>query len=248
MKIQRGWLLSKDPDTSKNIPFFVKVRNKDIVVTDAPAFEDVFTKIFSGSTYKLISQTPEASTYEVTHSRASKYYYKLYNDGSYKISAYVSGILNYGVFNNTVGGTINTKITLPYSFQNSNKGYDAYTGFENIPTVTVKPCYQAFRSSTDVSEPKTVFVDKLVECSVLVDYSHTSNIESFTDSTSTKVTVDDVISYATQVYHTIEIDFLSRTLTYLPYYPTSPTETESISDMINRGALNYYIEIKGRYK
>lgn len=65
MKIQRGWLLSKDPDTNKNIPFFVKVRDKDIVVTNAPNFEDVFTKLSSNATCKLISQTPEASTYEV---------------------------------------------------------------------------------------------------------------------------------------------------------------------------------------
>ena len=253
MKIQRGWLLSKDPDTNKNIPFFVKVRNKDIVVTDAPAFEDVFTKIFSNASYKLISQTPEASTYEVSHPNVKfKYYYKIYNDGKYEITAFTN-TYNYGLFSKTdrPDSDVNVKIVLPYSFQSSNKGYGKYTDLQNVPNITVKPCFHAFSSSIDKDNPKIVFMNNLIEYSVLSDYGYTSDIESYTDTIDYNPygVCNDIVGYSTKVYHTIRVNFMSDTLTCKPYYPVELiTEDKSITSLMNSDDIWYYIEIKGRYK
>ena len=256
MKIQRGWLLSKDPDTSKNIPFFVKVRNKDIVVTDAPAFEDVFTKISTNVTYKLILQTPEASTYEVTqpynssNTNFQKYYYKIYNDGNYSITTFLPTSTAYGIFRKNTDDGKAVKIIFPYSIQNSEISYGDDEIANYIPDVTVKPFYSTYFYSNSKTGKTHIYVDNSIDYNVEVEYEVISSKDSLpTDAGGDDANRDysNIIGPNYKVYSGITVKFISETCPVQANTMYDYIVNNSISDML-MDKFGYNIEIKGRYK
>lgn len=44
MRISKGWLLHKDEETKREVPFFLKVRNEDIVNTKSIEIDQILTK------------------------------------------------------------------------------------------------------------------------------------------------------------------------------------------------------------
>lgn len=256
MKIQRGWLLSKDPDTNKNIPFFVKVRDKDIVVTNAPNFEDVFTKLSSNATCKLISQTPEASTYEViqpynsSNTSFEKYYYKVYNDGNYVITTFLPTSTSYGLFRKNTDDGKAVKIIFPYSIQNSEMSYGDNDIATFIPDVSVKPFYPTYFNSNSKYDKSHIYVDNSIDYNVEVSYEVISSKNSLPQDAGgddRNRDYNNIIGHDYKVYSGINIKFISETCPVQANTIYDYIVNTSISDML-MNKFGYNIEIKGRYK
>ena len=90
MKCLKGFLTAKDKETKKEIPFFVKVRSKDIVVTTPIKIESYLYK--TSNDYDLVYEYHghDYSQYVFKTTRDStnmqRVMYKLFRDGTMNIN------------------------------------------------------------------------------------------------------------------------------------------------------------------
>lgn len=230
MKIQRGWILSKDSDTGKNIPFFLKVRDKDIVPTHNQTLDLYFNKIYSDCRVTLIETTATSITYRVSHRVADvSYYYTLYTDGRYIITGTVyNGSKAIHLSNNIV--TIST--IYPYLPSNGL----------NQTVVSVRPFYYRQRTANS-RYMKKVDVTSLMNFEVSCGKDPVRSNYGITGASG-------MIESDNYEAHTIELFLGSSVTMTCPYRPVDDegTSTEvSVSDMA-KNYLNYDIEIHGIYR
>lgn len=114
MLIQKGWIFSKDPDTKKNVPFFIHVRDTDIV-SNSTVPSSVLLKTNSNFNIILLSDTQDCTTYIVS-STLSTYDYmkvKLYKNGLYEIDALITDkpSTSTGIFSISLPYGLNEKST-----------------------------------------------------------------------------------------------------------------------------------------
>lgn len=90
MIVQKGWLFSKDIDTKRNVPFFLKVRDVDIVSSSIVP-SSVLLKTDSNFGITLFSDTQDCTTYFVNSNMSNNdyMYIKLYKNGLFEIDSMI---------------------------------------------------------------------------------------------------------------------------------------------------------------
>lgn len=91
MKCFKGFVTTKDPETKKEVPFFVKVRSKDIVVTTPIMINDYLYKTSNDYTLESEYHGHDYSQYvfknlnDSTIGGETRVVYKLFRDGTLRI-------------------------------------------------------------------------------------------------------------------------------------------------------------------
>ena len=91
MKCSKGFLTAKDPETKKEVPFFVKVRSKDIVVTTPIMINNYLYKTSNDYTLESEYHGHDYSQYvfknlnDSTTGGYTRVVYKLFRDGTLRI-------------------------------------------------------------------------------------------------------------------------------------------------------------------
>lgn len=91
MKCFKGFVTTKDPETKKEVPFFVKVRSKDIVVTTPIKIDDYLYKTSNDYTLESEYHGHDYSQYvfknlnDNTIGGGTRVVYKLFRDGTMRI-------------------------------------------------------------------------------------------------------------------------------------------------------------------
>lgn len=90
MIVQKGWLFSKDSETNRNVPFFLKVRDTDIVSSSIVP-SSVLLKTDSNFGITLFSDTQDCTTYFVNSNMSNNdyMYIKLYKNGLFEIDSMI---------------------------------------------------------------------------------------------------------------------------------------------------------------
>ena len=94
MKCSKGFLTAKDPETKKEVPFFVKVRSKDIVVTTPIKIDEYLYKTSNNYTLESEYHGHDYSQYVFKNLNdpiiggVTRIVYKLFRDGTLRIDGH----------------------------------------------------------------------------------------------------------------------------------------------------------------
>lgn len=174
MKCLKGFLTAKDKETKKEIPFFVKVRSKDIVVTTPIKIESYLYK--TSNDYDLVYEYHghDYSQYVFKTTRDStnmqRVMYKLFRDGTMNINLEFTRFNDYTSLSSNEISSIQSsidssklnsffRIQLPYSVTPKTKIHDDSRFFHRpSPVYSVNGMLKSPMEYKDIYEPCMIFL------------------------------------------------------------------------------------------
>lgn len=139
MKCFKGFVTTKDPETKKEVPFFVKVRSKDIVVTTPIKINDYLYKTSNDYTLESeyhghdYSQYVFKNLHDSTIGGYTRVVYKLFRDGTLRIDGH-SSVSKFTKLTNDAGGSERDYV---FSVADENRFYRIQLPYSISPTVSL---------------------------------------------------------------------------------------------------------------